>query len=96
MFVVVYRWKITAGHEDSFRGAWRQMTESIFEKEGSLGSRLHRADDGTLVAYAQWPSRQRWQDATGSANPDAAARMKTCIETRYDNLLLEVTDNLLR
>jgi hypothetical protein len=26
-----------------------------------LGSRLHVAEDGTWVAYAQWPSREAWE-----------------------------------
>ena len=39
------------------------MTELIREREGSLGSRLHRAGSGEYVAYAQWPSRQVWDDS---------------------------------
>jgi hypothetical protein len=29
---------------------------------GALGSRLHIAEDGTWVAYAQWPSKTIWEN----------------------------------
>jgi hypothetical protein len=28
---------------------------------GSLGARLHRSDEGTFIAYAQWPDRESWK-----------------------------------
>jgi hypothetical protein len=61
MFIVVYRWKLKEGMEDRFRQGWRAATEAISQKYGSLGSRLHKADDGTWVAYAQWPDKERWE-----------------------------------
>lgn len=61
MFVVVYRWKLKEGAEDRFRQGWRAATEAISQKYGSLGSRLHKAEDGTWVAYAQWPDKERWE-----------------------------------
>ena len=60
MFVVMYRWKIQPGKEDQLRGAWTSATRKIMTRYGALGSRLHRADDGSWVAYAQWPDRDRW------------------------------------
>jgi heme-degrading monooxygenase HmoA len=40
MFVALYRWKLKRGKEDQFREAWSQVTRSIREKCGSLGSRV--------------------------------------------------------
>jgi hypothetical protein len=73
------------------------MTRLIREQCGSLGSRLHRADDGTLVAYAQWPSRQQWESsaATGPAADEARAIMQRCAERAAPPLLLDVLDDRL-
>ncbi|MEO8632829.1 MAG: antibiotic biosynthesis monooxygenase [Chloroflexota bacterium] len=60
MFIVLYRWHIQEGKERQFRTAWRSATEKIMARYGALGSRLHRAEDGSWVAYAQWPDKERW------------------------------------
>ena len=49
------------GTEERFIRCWAEMTELIKVECGGLGSRLHRAADGTLFAYAQWPSREAWE-----------------------------------
>ena len=97
MFVVVYRWRCTPENEPAFREAWSTMTRILREQCGSLGSRLHRADDGTLVAYAQWPSRQQWEaaNAAGDAADAARATMQRCAERGAPPLLLGVLDDLL-
>jgi quinol monooxygenase YgiN len=61
MFVVLYRWKVKPEHEAEFIEAWSHLTAEILSRQGSLGSRLHRSDDGLFVAYAQWPSREVWE-----------------------------------
>lgn len=40
---------------------------------GALGSRLHRAEDGTWVAYAQWPSKAAWEKSRSSESVDPEA-----------------------
>jgi quinol monooxygenase YgiN len=60
MFVVLYRWRIRSGKEEQLRAAWASATRKIMTRYGALGSRLHRAEDGSWVAYAQWPDRERW------------------------------------
>ena len=97
-FAVLYRWKLKPGSEDAFRAAWRAMTEAIATRSGTGGSRLHRTDDGHFVAYAVWPSRQAWVDARAlpSANAEAGARMRECIEESLGTTMLEVVDDLLR
>ena len=47
MFIALYRWKLKPGKEEQFREAWSQVTIAIREQSGSLGSRLHRSEDGT-------------------------------------------------
>ena len=97
MFIAIYRWKLKEGQEEKFREGWRRRTEEIYRKCGSLGSRLHRADDGTWVAYAQWPERRDWEAARQVAITDteAPALMKESIEVSYPEMLLEVSDDLI-
>jgi heme-degrading monooxygenase HmoA len=98
MFAVIYRWKAKPGTEDEFRTAWRALTEAIAARYGTSGSRLHRAANDEYVAYAVWPSRARWEEAGKgpSADPDAGARMRACIETSHDAEPLAVIDDLLK
>jgi len=49
-------------------------TEEIRNEMGGLGSRLHRSDDGSWIAYAQWPSRATWEAAQTTQPSPSAAR----------------------
>jgi heme-degrading monooxygenase HmoA len=97
MFIAVYRWKLKEGQEGRFREGWRRRTEEIYRKCGSLGSRLHRAEDGTWVAYAQWPDRATWESAAGVPVEDAGASelMRESAETSYPSAYMEVAEDLL-
>lgn len=55
MFAVIYRWKVVPGLEAQFEAGWRRGTARIAAEFGGWGSRLHKADEGVYVAYAQWP-----------------------------------------
>ena len=57
-FVVLYRWKIAPAAEAAFVSGWTKTTERMHRDHVSLGSRLHRGDDGLWYAYAQWPSEE--------------------------------------
>jgi heme-degrading monooxygenase HmoA len=96
MFVALYRWKLREGQEEKFREGWRRRTGEIYQKCGSLGSRLHRAEDGTWMAYAQWPDRHAWEAARQVAVTDTEAPvlMKESIEVSYPEMLLEVAEDL--
>ena len=97
MFIALYRWKLKEGSEGRFREGWRRRTRELYERCGSLGSRLHRAEDGTWVAYAQWPSRQAWERARGVTVVDTKAGelMRESVETKYPDTYMEVADDLL-
>lgn len=98
MFIALYRWKVKEGREQDFREGWRQRTEEIYRQAGSLGSRLHQAEDGTWVAYAQWPDRQTYDAAQGVPVIDAGARtmFRESIEESYPDVYMNVTDDLLQ
>jgi len=98
MFVALYRWKLKEGQEEKFQEGWRRRTGEIYRKCGSLGSRLHRAEDGTWVAYAQWSNRQDWEAArlVPVADTEAPIMMKESVEISYPEMLLEVVRDLIR
>ncbi len=97
MFVALYRWKLKEGREEKFREGWLRRTAEIYRNCGSLGSRLHRAEDGTWVAYAQWPDRETWEAARQVAVTDTEAPllMKESIEVSYPETLMETVEDLL-
>lgn len=96
-FCVVYRWVVREGMERQCREAWARLTEAIRRDRGGLGSRLHLADDGTWVAYAQWPDRETWAAAQLQDPPDAEAarQMDEAIEARLAPIVMEPQLDLL-
>ncbi len=96
MVIYLYRWKIRTGMESLFEKAWSFVTMELREKEGSLGSRLHRGSDGLFYGYAQWPSREAREDARFTAEMDhALATMKTAIEEALDEVVLDSVADFL-
>jgi hypothetical protein len=96
-FAVIYRWRICNGLEDQFQQAWATITELFLAERGALGSRLHKVDDGTWVAYAQWPTRQTWENSRerGPADPDASALMAEATEESFEPILLDPVQDYL-
>jgi len=97
MYAVLYRWRLKSGHESSFETAWADRTEEIKKEHGALGSRLHRADDGSFIAYAQWPSRESWEEAssTAGANSPSSLTMKEATESFEIVARMDVIKDLL-
>ena len=98
MFCAVYRFNVRPGLEEQLEDSWAKLTDLIYEHEGSLGSRLHRTPDGVYIAYAQWPARETWENASSlppEADPVRRAMREACesIETVYE---LEVVDDRLQ
>ena len=60
-FIVIYRWRLHPEKEAQFQQVWSRNTPLIIERCGGLGSRLHKAEDGTWLAYAQWPDKATWE-----------------------------------
>jgi heme-degrading monooxygenase HmoA len=101
MFVAVYWWQVHPGKEEQFRAAWRRGTELITARYGSLGSRLHRSEDGRFIGIAEWPDRAAWQTAFEAKMAyDEPATRTAFVDAIADAaqeplLLLDVTDDLL-
>jgi len=87
---VLYRWRIHPGMEQQFEEAWSTISRLLLER-GSLGSRLHRAVDGTWYSYAQWPSKAARERAFDlpPLDPAAGAKMKEAVAESFPELVLE-------
>lgn len=89
-FAVVYQWRVKPGMDAQFRDAWEQLTAVLLEQRGARGSRLHHADNGTLVAYAQWPDRATWERSCALHELDdgLSRRMLDAVEETWPPMLL--------
>lgn len=67
MFVVIYRGFLKAGTEDQYRQYWKTVATYFVKERGSLGSTLHKTDDGMWVAYSKWPNKAT-RDASWPSN----------------------------
>jgi len=94
---VIYRWRLEPSLVEDFCHAWQEMTHLIRAYRGGLGSRLHRATDGSYLAYAQWPSRASWLESgkRGSLNQDVSERMQAAVIERFPDIELEACIDLL-
>jgi heme-degrading monooxygenase HmoA len=100
MFCVIYTFKVFPHAEARFEEAWRELTYLIRDFEGGLGSRLHREEGGDYVAYAQWPSQERWEQSGGRLPAEAEKWRKqmkeTCSAIEMLRQFQMVTDLLVR
>ena len=99
MFTVIYSFKVKTGQEAIFQKAWADLTKLIYESEGSLGSRLHHVEDDHFIAYAQWPNKERWENA-GNQLPTSAKEISKNMKDACDKIetlyKMEVVEDLLK
>lgn len=98
MFAVIYHFEVIPGEEGSFIEGWKGLTQSIYQFEGSLGSRLHKKNEGNYIAYAQWPNRKSWEESGNNLPPEAAVfrkKMKDACRSIKTEHELEMIEDLL-
>ena len=96
MFIILYRWRIKPEKEAQFIEAWSEITAFYRENFDSLGSRLHRGDDGIFYAYAQWGSAEDRENAfANSPDLEASTKMKEAIEENFEAVVLEKVSDFL-
>jgi heme-degrading monooxygenase HmoA len=97
MYVALYRWKLKPGMEQIFETHWKESTLLYRSEQKGLGSRLHRNDDGTFFAYAQWPNRETYhaKRELSHEHKESLMKMNACIEEIYTQILGEVSCDLL-
>ena len=83
--------------EDQFRSAWETLTLEYQSLHGSLGSRLHKTEDGLWLAYAQWPTREAWEQAKISEASGCLAmdRLGAAVFERFEPILVHTVTDLL-
>lgn len=100
MFIAVYEFEIKTGMEATFRQAWLEVTQAIYQYCGSFGSRLHASDKPDIfVGYAQWPNRAQWEKdhaLTDALYLKARDEMRNCLVQSKTVYELEVSDDFLQ
>ena len=95
MLAVVLEFDVIEGMENKFRKAWIETTDIIYQNFGSLGSRLHKSDNGKFIAYAQWPdlnvyeNDHHWPDDSKSTREKMSACLKIGKPTVLHKLTLD-------
>mgnify|MGYP000509988688 CR=1 FL=1 len=93
MLAVVLEFDVIEGMENQFRKAWIETTDIIYQNFGSLGSRLHKSDNGKFIAYAQWPNLnvyendQHWPDDS----KNTIEKMRACLKIGKPTVLHKLT-----
>ncbi len=96
MFIILYRWRVKPQKEAQFIAGWSQVTDYWRENWDSLGSRLHRGDDGLFYAYAQWKSAADREKAFSKGlSLEGNAQMSDAIEERLEPIILEKLSDFL-
>ncbi len=96
-FVVIYRFSLHAGMEQTYTVAWSRITQVLQSERGGLGSRLHRGPEGIWYAYAQWPSAEarRAAFALGPVDTEAEQQMASAVAERFPEIVLEPVADFL-
>ena len=96
MFTILYRWRIKPEKERQFIESWSEVTAYYRENFDSLGSRLHRGDDGIFYSYAQWKSAEHREKAFANLpNLPAREKMREAIEESFPEIRLEIVSDYL-
>lgn len=99
MFIVLYSFEPKPEKEITFLNAWGALTNLIYEYEGSLGSRLHKKESGKYIAYAQWPSKEQFEQS-GSNLPEEANLQRDLMRDSCEKIEVldkfEVVEDLLK
>ena len=95
MLAIIYQWRVSPELEGDFISAWTRMTEIIFEQSGSLGSRLHRAEDGRFIAYAQWPTLEAWNASRTVPDSSEMAQLRYVMMQSAERILPDIKMDVL-
>ena len=85
MFAVIYQFNVKGNMNSEFIKAWKELTQLIYEYEGSLGSRLHKLNDKSYLAYAQWPDKETWKNS-GNKLPNSADSIRKAMKNSCTNI----------
>jgi len=92
MLVYFFQWRLKPGLETQFEQAWAEVTRELLT-QGSHGSALFDAPDGTVCGIARWPDLATRQ-AASARDEDARRRMNEAIEETLQAVPLSERLNL--
>ncbi len=97
MFVIVYEFTVKKTHLDSFPPLWNKLTLLVKELSASRGARLHQASACSWIGYAEWPTRDSWENS--NLNQEAVSQLRKQLSDSCDDIQivyqLDVMDDLL-
>ena len=94
MFVAIYRH--ACGPVDTqFVDGWERVTRAIYARCGSYGSRLHKCEDGTWLAYARWPDAAT-RDLCDHQEQEGRRLMREAIAEDFEDIEAVILSDLLR
>ncbi|MEM6638707.1 MAG: hypothetical protein AAF610_02270 [Pseudomonadota bacterium] len=104
MYAVTYRFLLKNSDAEThaeFIEVWRALTDVFAKRRGALGSRLHKVDETTYMAYAQWPSQSAYEADAQSGGPEeplASLRKRWALVCNPAEVMLagDVVADLLR
>lgn len=97
MFCVIYRWRVKPQSEDQFIESWSEITGILTNDFGGKGSRLHRGEDGSFYAYAQWNSDEDRRKAFENfPKISASEKMREAISESFPEIKLESIADFLQ
>lgn len=70
------------------------MTRAIYATCGSKGSRLHRCDDGSWLAYARWPDEETFERCS-HGEQEGIRLMQEAAEEMVEMPRCEIVQDLL-
>ena len=98
MYVVLYIFNVKPQQEENFIKGWKGLTALIYHFEGSLGSRLHKNENLEYMAYAQWPSKNKFE-SSGANLPEKADEYRDLMRSSCSKIEVirkaEVVEDLL-
>lgn len=103
MFAVIYSGKIKPEREEEYKRLWHTIAEYFMTHCGALGSCLHKATNGSWVAYSRWPNKSTRDAVYLEENRkflpeeirNAFEQFNGCILERDPEICLDVIDDLL-
>lgn len=96
MLIVLYRWRIKLDKEKQFIEAWSEITAYYRDNFDSLGSRLHRGNDGLFYSYAQWKfAEDREKAFAATPKLEVGNKMREAITESFPEVILEIVSDYL-
>ena len=96
MVRIIYRWRLLADNESSFRQAWAKATKTIRETwPGARGSFLLKShqDPAEFLTIARWDSLEQWRAFWDSGGRTEMREVHACAQRLSEAVYEELEDH---